>query len=137
MQIVFIFSVRAGQLNTFLAKYLVPGDIVHLNIGDRVPADMRLFEAVELSIDESSFTGETDPAGKTPDPVMKAGDEGSVKNVAFMGTLVRCGNGKGIVISTGENSRFGEVFKMMQAEEVKKLMLTSHMKRCCLDCFNN
>ncbi|ODM95806.1 Calcium-transporting ATPase type 2C member 1 [Orchesella cincta] len=119
--------VRAGQPNTFLAKYLVPGDIVYLNIGDRVPADMRLFEATELSIDESSFTGETEPANKTPDPVMKSGDEGSVKNVSFMGTLVRCGNGKGIVISTGENSRFGEVFKMMQAEEAPKTPLQKSM----------
>lgn len=76
-------------------------------------------QAVDLSIDESSFTGENEPANKTPDPIMKSGDEGSVKNVTFMGTLVRCGSGKGIVISTGENSRFGEVFKMMQAEEVK------------------
>lgn len=110
-----------------MAKYLVPGDVVFLNIGDRVPADMRLFEAVDLSIDESSFTGETDPAGKTPDAIMKAGDEGNVKNVAFMGTLVRCGSGKGIVISTGENSRFGEVFKMMQAEESPKTPLQKSM----------
>jgi len=47
-----------------------------------------------LSIDESSFTGETEPSRKTPDPVIYAGGEGSVKNVAFMGTLVRCGSGK-------------------------------------------
>jgi Ca2+-transporting ATPase len=47
-----------------------------------------------LSIDESSFTGETEPSRKIPEPVIKAGEEGSVKNVAFMGTLVRCGNGK-------------------------------------------
>lgn len=55
---------RDGNVNEYQAKELVPGDIVHLNIGDRVPADLRLFEANDLSIDESSFTGETEPADK-------------------------------------------------------------------------
>jgi len=89
-----VHSVRAGGIETFLAKYLVPGDIVYLNVGDRVPADIRLFEAIDLSIDESSFTGETEPANKISEPAMHAGDGTSVKNVAFMGTLVRCGTGK-------------------------------------------
>lgn len=51
------FSLREGRLDTFLASKLVPGDIIHLNVGDRVPADVRLFEAIDLCIDESSFTG--------------------------------------------------------------------------------
>lgn len=55
---------RDGNVNEYQARELVPGDIVHLNIGDRVPADLRLFEANDLSIDESSFTGETEPANK-------------------------------------------------------------------------
>jgi len=67
---------------------------VYLNVGDRVPADIRLFEAIDLSIDESSFTGETEPLKKISDPSIYSGDGSSVRNVAFMGTLVRCGTGK-------------------------------------------
>lgn len=117
-------------METFLARDLVPGDIVYLNVGDRVPADVRLFDCVDLAIDESSFTGETEPANKTTDVILHYGtrkDHTNMKNVAFMGTLVRCGNGKGIVVSTGENSEFGEVFKMMQAEEAPKTPLQKSM----------
>lgn len=124
---------REGRLETFLARELVPGDIVHLCVGDRVPADCRLYETNDLSIDESSFTGETEPAQKTADVVFAAAgahahkDHTRMRNIAFMGTLVRCGNGKGIVVSTGERSEFGEVFKMMQAEEAPKTPLQQSM----------
>ncbi|KAL1129418.1 hypothetical protein AAG570_013945 [Ranatra chinensis] len=119
--------VRDGQLETFLARDLVPGDIVHLNVGDRVPADLRLFEAIDLAIDESSFTGETEPSSKITSPILKTNGHTSMKNIAFMGTSVRCGNGKGIVVNTGEKSEFGEVFKMMQAEEAPKTPLQKSM----------
>uniref|UniRef100_A0A8C6ZT47 Calcium-transporting ATPase type 2C member 1 n=1 Tax=Nothoprocta perdicaria TaxID=30464 RepID=A0A8C6ZT47_NOTPE len=113
--------VREGRVEHTLARDLVPGDTVCLSVGDRVPADLRLFEAVDLSIDESSLTGETAPCAKStaPQPAATNGDLTSRSNIAFMGTLVRCGKAKGIVIGTGENSEFGEVFKMMQAEEVR------------------
>ncbi|XP_037802044.1 calcium-transporting ATPase type 2C member 1-like [Penaeus monodon] len=99
---------RDGNVNEYQAKELVPGDIVHLNIGDRVPADLRLFEANDLSIDESSFTGETEPADKNNNLVTTStyGTSGSLANIAYMGTFVRTGRGKGIVISTGEKSQF-------------------------------
>lgn len=118
---------RGGQCETFLARKLVPGDIVLLGIGDRVPADLRLFEATDLAIDESSFTGETEPSNKVTKSLEKTNGITSRHNIAFMGTLVRCGVGKGIVISTGENSEFGEVFKMMQAEEAPKTPLQISM----------
>ncbi|XP_049818682.1 calcium-transporting ATPase type 2C member 1 isoform X2 [Aethina tumida] len=119
---------REGSPDTFLARELVPGDIVLLNVGDRVPADLRLFEAVDLTIDESSFTGETEPARKNPASVLRPnGAHSSNTNIAFMGTLVRCGNGKGIVVSTGTNSEFGTVFKMMLEEEAPKTPLQRSM----------
>lgn len=119
---------RDGQAETFLAKNLVPGDIVILNVGDRVPADIRLFSAVDLMIDESSFTGETEPAAKVTAPLEKPGNGiASKRNLAFMGTLVRYGNGRGIVINTGEKSEFGDIFKMMQAEEAPKTPLQKSM----------
>jgi len=90
----FVFSLREGRVETFLARDLVPGDIVYLNIGDRVPADVRIFEAIDLAIDESSFTGETEPAQKSTAPLLKTNGLTSKRNIAFMGTLIRCGNGK-------------------------------------------
>jgi P-type E1-E2 ATPase len=90
----FVSSLREGRVETFLARDLVPGDIVYLNIGDRVPADVRIFEAIDLAIDESSFTGETEPAQKSTAPLLKTNGLTSKRNIAFMGTLIRCGNGK-------------------------------------------
>ncbi|XP_028673725.1 calcium-transporting ATPase type 2C member 1 isoform X1 [Erpetoichthys calabaricus] len=121
--------VREGRLEHLLARELVPGDTVCLSVGERVPADLRLFEAVDLSVDESSLTGETTPCAKStaPQPAANNGDLTSRSNIAFMGTLVRCGKAKGIVIGTGENSEFGEVFKMMQAEEAPKTPLQKSM----------
>lgn len=91
---IFFYSLREGCVETFLARNLVPGDVVYLNIGDRVPADIRIFEAIDLAIDESSFTGETEPAQKSTAPLLKTNGLTTKRNIAFMGTLVRCGNGK-------------------------------------------
>ena len=100
-------------------------------LGDRVPADLRIFESIDLSIDESSFTGETEPSKKSIDVLSHNPGSGrnhsTMRNIAFMGTLVRGGSGKGIVVSTGEQSEFGEVFKMMQAEEAPKTPLQKSM----------
>ncbi|XP_046347418.2 calcium-transporting ATPase type 2C member 1-like isoform X1 [Haliotis rufescens] len=120
---------RDGKTETFLARELVPGDIVELSIGDRVPADIRLFEAIDMSIDESSFTGEPCPLNKTIATQNKKTTNGisDKKNIAFMGTLVQTGRGKGIVTGTGLNSEFGEIFKMMQGEESPKTPLQISM----------
>ncbi|XP_026327973.1 calcium-transporting ATPase type 2C member 1 [Hyposmocoma kahamanoa] len=118
---------REGSLEHFLARNLVPGDIVHLNVGDRVPGDLRLFESTDLAIDESSFTGETEPAMKSVLPNKASAGRVNKDNIAFMGTLVRCGNAKGIVVSTGERSEFGDIFRMMQAEEAPKTPLQRSM----------
>ncbi|XP_014434866.2 calcium-transporting ATPase type 2C member 2 isoform X1 [Pelodiscus sinensis] len=121
--------IREGKLQHLLARDLVPGDIVCLSVGDRVPADIRLIEVTDLLVDESSFTGEAEPCSKTDEPLLEAGDITTLSNVAFMGTLVRYGKGKGIVIGTGEHSQFGEVFKLMQAEETPKTPLQKSMDK--------
>ncbi|XP_063623744.1 calcium-transporting ATPase type 2C member 1 [Cydia splendana] len=118
---------REAAIEHFLARNLVPGDIVHLSVGDRVPADLRLFDSTDLAIDESSFTGETEPAVKNILPNKAAAGRVNKDNIAFMGTLVRCGNAKGIVVSTGERSEFGDIFRMMQAEEAPKTPLQKSM----------
>lgn len=122
---------REGQLANVLARYLVPGDIVHLSIGDRVPADVRLVKVNELSVDESSFTGEPVAKHKQVATVTGHGHEklhiSDMSNVAFQGTLVTNGNGIGIVISTGERSQFGELFLMMREEETPRTPLQKSM----------
>ncbi|XP_060063129.1 calcium-transporting ATPase type 2C member 1-like [Ylistrum balloti] len=120
---------REGKLETFLARDLVPGDVVYLAMGDRVPADIRLFESNQLAIDESSFTGEIIPRSKVTSALPKQQhiDINDRKNIAYMGTQVRCGRGKGFVIGIGESSEFGEIFKMMQEEESPKTPLQKSM----------
>uniref|UniRef100_A0A8D2LFC0 Calcium-transporting ATPase n=1 Tax=Varanus komodoensis TaxID=61221 RepID=A0A8D2LFC0_VARKO len=120
---------REGKLQHLLARELVPGDIVCLSMGDRVPADLRLTEVTDLLVDESSFTGEAEPCSKKTGILAEPGDFMTLSNVAFMGTLVRYGKGKGIVIGTGKSSQFGEVFKMMQAEETPKTPLQKSMDK--------
>lgn len=121
--------IREGKLQHLLARDLVPGDIVSLSIGDRVPADIRLTEVTDLLVDESSFTGEAEPSSKTDTPLTGEGDLTTLSNIVFMGTLVQCGKGQGVVIGTGEKSQFGEVFKMMQAEETPKTPLQKSMDK--------
>uniref|UniRef100_A0A8D2E0Z9 Calcium-transporting ATPase n=1 Tax=Sciurus vulgaris TaxID=55149 RepID=A0A8D2E0Z9_SCIVU len=120
---------REGTLQHLLARDLVPGDIVSLSVGDRIPADIRLTEVTGLLVDESSFTGEAEPCSKTDSPLAGEADLSSPSNIVFMGTLVRCGKGQGIVIGTGEKSQFGEVFRMMQAEETPKTPLQKSMDK--------
>ena len=121
--------VRDGNVTNFYARDLVPGDVILLNVGDQVPADVRLFETVELAIDESSFTGETEPVAKktAANPKKSNGSAVTTENMAYMGSLVRCGSGKGVVVCTGERTQFGEMFRLMQAEESPKTPLQKNM----------
>ncbi|XP_036296340.1 calcium-transporting ATPase type 2C member 2 isoform X3 [Pipistrellus kuhlii] len=121
--------IREGKLQHLLARDLVPGDIVRLSIGDRIPADIRLTEVTDLLVDESSFTGEAEPCSKTDTPLAGEGDLTTLRNIVFMGTLVQYGKGQGVVIGTGERSQFGEVFKMMRAEETPKTPLQRSMDK--------
>lgn len=107
--------IRDSVTSHILANNLVIGDIVTLSTGDRVPADIRILEAAELEIDESSLTGETLPRIKTD--VACVGMEVPLADrscIGFMGTLVRNGRGKGVVIATGKQTEFGIIFSMMQ-----------------------
>ncbi|EEB08685.1 P-type ATPase [Schizosaccharomyces japonicus yFS275] len=121
--------IRFGKEQLINATGLVPGDLVRLEIGDRVPADLRLTDAIDLEIDESNLTGETTPRSKTtktqPNAVSLAVNER--RNTAFMGTLVRHGRGKGIVVATGKDTEFGQVFLTMQETEKPKTPLQRSM----------
>lgn len=123
-----------NNTHTVFASSLVPGDLVHFDIGDRIPADIRLSEAIDLEIDESNLTGETEPVFKTTEVITNADVpfSGLVpvtkrKNIAFMGTLVSGGKGSGIVVGTSKNTEFGAVFEMMKDVDVPKTPLQSSM----------
>jgi Mg2+-importing ATPase len=109
---------RSGEVKEVDAKYIVPGDVVLLETGDRVPADLRLIAVDELEIDESIVTGESYPAHKISSVIM-AKDLAPQKmgNIAFMGTLAVNGKGKGIVMSTAMGSTFGKVVGFLKTEE--------------------
>ncbi|KNE66124.1 calcium-transporting P-type ATPase, PMR1-type [Allomyces macrogynus ATCC 38327] len=121
---------RDGHPQRLFASQLVPGDICILSTGDRVPADIRLIEAVDLAVDESTLTGETKPVRKATNVLARSHQELSLserKNVCFMGTLVKEGHGLGVVIGTGKNTEFGAVFLLMREVEVKKTPLQQNM----------
>jgi P-type Mg2+ transporter len=103
------FVQRDGQLAEIAVPEIVPGDVVHLRVGDVVPADVRLLEARELECDESVLTGESQVAGKTTDAHAPGQSSLDLVSCAFMGTLVRSGNGRGVVVHTGSQTVFGAI----------------------------
>lgn len=115
---------RDGHQVSMPARELVPGDIVFLETGNFVPADVRLIEAVNLQIEEAALTGESVPVEKNATAVLDAeallGDR---KNTAFSGTVVTYGRGKGVVISTGMYTQIGLIAKMLQSVEEEETPL--------------
>ncbi|KAI9486624.1 MAG: PMR1-type calcium-transporting P-type ATPase [Benjaminiella poitrasii] len=123
--------VRDNQISDVLANDLVPGDIVHFGVGDRIPADCRITNCVGLEIDESNLTGENKPRRKISDAIATSTYAelalNERENIAFMGTLVRNGRGEGVVVATGKSTEFGHVFELMQEVEVRKTPLQISM----------
>lgn len=100
---------RGGKIIDIDSKEIVPGDIVYLDIGDIVPADMRLIFAEGMNSDESVLTGESMPVDKTAKGnYAKYSIPQDIKNMAFMGTSISSGYGRGIVVSTGKQTFFGK-----------------------------
>ncbi|KAH8927154.1 calcium-transporting P, partial [Atractiella rhizophila] len=122
---------REGIQRTCLANILVPGDLVTITTGDRIPADIRLIHTAQLEVDESNLTGESHPAKKDSEPIELPMETqlhiSEMKNIGFMGTLVKNGWGRGIVVGTGTNTEMGIVFEMMQDVEEKKTPLQISM----------
>lgn len=121
--------VRDGATTDVFAKELVPGDIILVSVGDRVPADARLLEAVDLEVDESNLTGETLPVAKHTCAIENghAHPIAERKNIVYMGTLVRAGRGRAVVFGTGARTEFGLVFEVMHKVEERKTPLQNSM----------
>ncbi|MCE5242250.1 MAG: cation-translocating P-type ATPase [Syntrophobacteraceae bacterium] len=108
--------IRGGHQETIASKDLVPGDIVLLEAGNYVPADLRLVESVNLKIEEASLTGESVPVEKNAKTVLARDIPlGDRKNSAFMSTLVSNGRGTGLVIGTGMKTEIGKIAEMLQS----------------------
>ncbi|MEA4924331.1 MAG: cation-translocating P-type ATPase [Syntrophomonadaceae bacterium] len=111
----FAVVIRSGQRMKIDAKELAAGDVVLMEAGDKVPADLRLLQSFGLEIDESALTGESVPAEKRADAQCKPDCPlGDRKNMAFMGTAVTRGRGRGVVVETGMNTVMGEIAGMMR-----------------------
>jgi Ca2+-transporting ATPase len=119
------------------AGQLVPGDLVTFATGDRIPADIRITHGAELEIDESNLTGESEPVRKTTDAVALQSANPTLGEIpvsersciAFMGTLVRSGHGRGIVIATGQKTEFGSISAMLSEISTPRTPLQSSMDK--------
>jgi Mg2+-importing ATPase len=100
---------RDGKPTEVGVTEIVPGDVVHLRVGDVVPADLRLLAAHELECDESLMTGESQAAAKTADARPAGESPLDLPSCAFMGTIVRGGDGRGLVVRTGARTAFGAI----------------------------
>jgi Ca2+-transporting ATPase len=119
---------RDGQVVELPAEQLVPGDIVLVEAGDRIPADGRLLLATNLEVDESALTGESVPVPKQVDAV--SGDEvplGDRVDMVYMNTNVTRGTGELLVTATGMNTEVGHISGMLQSTEREKTPLTQQL----------
>jgi len=106
---------RNGKPTKIKSNQLVPGDIVLLEAGDRIPADLRLFKVTDIKVQEAILTGESEPVEKNSNALeqdkIPLGDR---KNMAFMGTTIIAGRGEGIVVATGMDTEMGEIASMLE-----------------------
>lgn len=109
---------RDGIIKEIPSQQIVPGDIVMIDAGRYIPADLRLIEAVNLKIEESSLTGESVPVEKEADTLCQEGIPlAEQRNIAFMSTLATYGRGVGIAINTGVNTEIGKIASMLETNK--------------------
>ena len=108
---------RDGQRCNVAGEALVPGDIVLLEAGDKVPADLRLLSAHGMSVQEAILTGESVPVEKRIEPVATDAPLGDRSGMAFSGTLVASGQGKGVVVATGGATEIGRISGLLSSVE--------------------
>jgi magnesium-transporting ATPase (P-type) len=119
---------RAGHRESVPGETVVPGDIVLLEAGDRVPADLRLFEVRGLKVEEAALTGESVPVEKSTEPVAAESALGDRRSVAFSGTLVGAGQARGVVVATGADTEIGRLSGLIAAVEETTTPLIRQME---------
>ncbi len=118
---------RDGHFVALPAEQLVAGDVVQLQSGDKVPADLRLFKQRELRIEEAMLTGESLPVEKQVEAVAEHAAIGDRKCLAYSGTLVTYGQGLGVVVATGDDTEIGRISGMLRQVEVLTTPLLQQM----------
>ncbi|WP_368667853.1 cation-translocating P-type ATPase [Palleronia pontilimi] len=120
---------RGGESRMIDARDIVPGDIVVLEVGDMVTADLRLIEAAKLQMDEAVLTGESTPVEKATEPVAKDTAVGDRADMAFKGTAVTQGSGEGLVVATGMDTEIGRISYLAQSAEADVTPLEQRLDR--------
>ena len=120
---------RGGAKQRISSAEVVPGDVILLQSGDKVPADMRLFQSRDLRVDESALTGESVPADKDPDVLPHDTGLADRRNMAYASTLVTYGQGAGVVVSIGEKTEVGRISRLIASTESLETPLTRKIAR--------
>jgi Ca2+-transporting ATPase len=119
---------RGGHHVTISSRDLVPGDIVFLEAGNHVPADLRLLDVANLRVDEAALTGESLTVNKNAAMKLEANIPlGDRKNTVFMGTMVTYGRGRGVVIATGMRTQLGLIAKMLEGVDQEETPLQKRL----------
>jgi Ca2+-transporting ATPase len=121
--------IRDGHPQTVQSSKLVPGDIIVLQSGDKIPADIRLFEVRSLRVIEAALTGESVPSEKTDDTISEEVSLGDRKNLAFSGTAVASGTARGVVTQTGTATELGKINTMLIGTQSPETPLTRSIAR--------
>ena len=120
---------RGGEVRTIAASAVVPGDVLMLETGDRVAADLRLLRADDLEIDESVLTGESEPVAKDAGTVAERAEVADRSSMAWMSTAVTAGRGRGVVVATGMATELGRIAGDVQAARREETPLQRRLGR--------
>ena len=115
--------IRDDHVKEIPARGLVPGDIILVDVGEKIPADARLLEEMNLETQESALTGESASVSKTTDSLLPDTILAERKNMLFSGTIVTAGRGKAVVTKTGMSTHIGEIAELIQGIEVEQTPL--------------
>src|SRR5262245_45570764 len=122
-------TMRGGETRMIPAEQLVPGDVVLLESGDKIPADLRLVEARNLRTEEAALTGESVPAEKTVDAVPANATVGDRGGMAFSGTMVVSGRATGVVVATGNETELGRINRLLSQVSALETPLLRQIKK--------
>jgi len=122
-------AVRDGATRLIPSEELVPGDVVLLESGDKIPADLRLVDVKNLRTEEAALTGESVPVDKTTDVAAAKATVGDRGGMAFSGTLVASGRGTGVVVATGAATELGQINQMMASVSPLETPLLRQIKK--------